>query len=380
MTSDTAGTRRRLAFVTDIITPYTIAVMGELAALSDLTVLFATVNSGRGQDWTFSELPFRHVVVGGLSWRRAQADLSDYYYSPRTLVELARCSPDVIITAGWSFPSYYSAVYAKARGRALIIHSDGNAHTEQSLSALQQLSRRILVPCADGFAANTGLSAARFRELGAPPERVYLTPHSTNLAPFWELERSDDGPRGALRVLGMGRLLARKGFDRLIAAFADARISNPRLALRLVGSGPESDRLHTLARTLGVETAEFSGFVDQPELADICAESDIFVFPSLQEEFGFVLLEAMAAGLPCIASPHAGATHDLIRHGENGLIVDPDDRPALTAALLSLAADVEMRRRLGEQARRDSRARTPHATAASYVAAVDAVLARRGKL
>ena len=377
MTTNTAGTRRRLAFVTDIITPYTIAVMSELATLSDLTVLFATVNSGRGQDWTFSELPFRHVVIGGLSHRRADAELSDYYYSPRTLVELARRSPEAIITAGWSFPSYYAALYAKARGCALIIHSDGNSYTEEHLSGLQRLSRRVLVPCADGFAANTLRSAAWFRHLGAKPEQVYLAPHSTNLAPFWKLERSYDRSQDSVRVLGMGRLLARKGFDRLVAAFADAHASNPRLVLRLVGSGPEHDRLRSVAGSLAADTVEFSGFIDQPQLAETCAESEIFVFPSLQEEFGFVLLEAMAAGLPCIASPHAGATHDLIRDGENGLVVDPDDRQALTGALLSLAADADLRRRLGEQARRDSRARTPLVTAEGYLAAVDAVLAQR---
>ena len=373
MTTHTTGTRRRLAFVTDIITPYTIAVMSELATLSDLTVLFATVKSGRGQDWTFSELPFQHVVIGGLSHRRAEADLSDYYFSPRTLLELARCSPDAVITAGWSFPSYYAALYAKARRRALVIHSDGNSHTEEHLSGLQRLSRRVLVPCADAFAANTLLSAAWFRELGARPEQVHLAPHSTNLTPFWELDRSNDAG-GPLRVLGMGRLLARKGFDRLIAAFADANASDPRLVLRLVGAGPEHDRLRSLASSLDVDTEEFSGFMEQAELADTCAQSDVFVFPSLQEEFGFVLLEAMAAGLPCIASPHAGATHDLIRHGENGLVVDPDDRQALAAALLSLAADADLRRRLGEQARRDSHTRTPLATAEGYLAAVDAVL------
>ena len=369
--------RRSLAFVTDIITPYTAAVMGELALRSDLTVLFAAARSGRGQDWTVSDLPFHHVIVGGLTRKRAEADLSDYYLSPRILFELARCSPHAIIVGGWSFPTYYATLYARANRRALIIHSDGSSHTEQGLSSLQRLSRRVLVPLVDGFAHNTMPAAARFRELGVRTEQLYFAPHSTNLVPFWNAERPRDAPRSTVRVLAVGRLLPRKGFDRLIASFADAGAMNPRLELRLVGTGPERERLGAQARLLGLDSAEFLGFLDQSRLAEVYADSDVFVFPSLQEEFGFVLLEAMAAGLPCIASPYAGATHDLIRDGENGLVVDPHDQMALTSALLSLAADPAARRRLGDQARRDSGRRTPSATADGYLAAVEAALERR---
>ncbi len=379
VTVNTRGKKRSLAFLTDIITPYTIAVMGELAGLSDLTVLFAAAGSGRGQDWRFSDLPFNNVVVGGLARRRAQADLSDYYFSPRILVELMRCAPEAIIAAGWSFPTYYAALYARSHRRALIIHSDGNAQTEEGLGRLQRLSRRLLVPCADGFAANTLRSAARFRELGARPDQLHFTPHSTELAQFWEVQRTHGLQRSKLRVLGVGRLLGRKGFDRLVAAFADASAENPDLELRLVGSGPEHDRLASEVRHLRLDSVELAGFVDQPALADEYAHGDIFVFPSLKEEFGFVLLEAMAAGLPCIASAHAGATHDLIRDGENGLVVDPDDREALAAAIVSLARDPDARRTMGDQARRDSRGRTPLVTAESYLAAVEATLRGRDK-
>lgn len=377
MATTAHGRRPSLAFVTDIVTPYTIAVMGELAQLTDLLVLFAAETSGRGQNWDLSDLGFRHLVIGGWVHKRAQADLSDYYLSPRLFRELARYSPDAVISAGWSFPTYYAALYARLWRRVLVIHSDGSSHTERELSALQRLSRRVLVPLADGFAPNTVSAADRFRELGATDDQLHLAPHSTNLTPFWNIERSGLEPRTAVRVLGVGRLLPRKGFDRLVDAFALACDEHPELELRLVGTGPERDNLQSRARALGLHRVELAGFVDQPHLAEVYADSDIFVFPSLQEEFGFVLLEAMAAGLACIASPYAGATKDLIRDGENGLVVDPDDRSALSSALLSLAADPDARRRLGERARRDSMKRTPRATAEGYVEAVAAAEARR---
>ena len=147
-------------------------------------------------------------------------------------------------------------------------------------------------------------------------------------------------------------------------------------AFSIAGSGPEEDRLRRLARELGA-SVDFLGFVDQPDLAAVAAQADTFVFPSTQDEFGFVLLEAMAAGMACIASPFAGATDDLIVDGDNGLVVDPRDQRRLTEALVSLADDPALRRRLGERGHRSSLHRTPRRTAEGYVAAAEAARQRR---
>ena len=121
---------------------------------------------------------------------------------------------------------------------------------------------------------------------------------------------------------------------------------------------------------------EWLGFVAHADLPRVFARADAFVFPTLMDPFGIALLEAAAAGLPLVTSPHAGATADFVRDGRNGLVVDPDDRERLADALGRLAADARLRRRLGEAAFAVTADRTPAATARGYVAAVEAALVR----
>src|SRR5581483_8803174 len=134
-------------------------------------------------------------------------------------------------------------------------------------------------------------------------------------------EERQFGPRDRLNVLTVGRLDAHKGIDLLLRAVADACAQGAALDVTVVGTGPEQGRLAGFARELGVSTT-WRGFVDQPGLPDVYAEADMFVFPTLDDTFGIVVLEAAAAGLPLISSPLAGATEDFVRDGINGLVVD----------------------------------------------------------
>ena len=369
-------------FVTDILTPYTVAVMDELAQLVDLTVIFSAASSARGCEWAFGKLSFSHVVLGRLAIQRDDPDVSDYYLDPRILWHLERIRPEVIISAGWSVPTWYAALYCVVSRCRLIIQSDGTSLTERQMSAVQQRSRSMLVRFAHGFAANSRQAAERFVEMGAARSSVHAAPHSTNLEPYWQVGRRrtadadreiDHAGRDRLRVLMSGRLVPRKGFAEVLPALAAAQRTEPGIRLSIAGSGPEEQHLGRLARELGV-SVDFLGFVDQPALATACARADTFLFPSLQDEFGFVLLEAMAAGMACVASPFAGASEDLVVDGDNGLVVDPRDHEQLADALVGLARDPGLRRRLGDRAHRSSLKRTPRRAAEGYVSAAEAAM------
>jgi glycosyltransferase involved in cell wall biosynthesis len=368
----------RVAFVTDIPTPYMTTVMAALAERVDLVAIFCSAEGTRGLGWELGELPFRHEIVGGFTRRRPiHTGGTDLHLSPRVLSALFRHSPDAVITGAFSIPSVYAAAYCAVRRAPLIIHSDGTEHSEEPLTRLQRASRAILVPLAHAAAANSKPAAERFLQLGFAPERVHLVPHSTNLQPLLDAgEGRDHGRAGELRVLATGRLISRKGIDHLLRAYALAAAERPGIALRIVGSGPAEPDLRRLAAELGV-TPEFAGFVDQPHLPAAYADAEAYVFPTLRDPFGIVVLEAAASGLPIVASPYGGATPDLIDDERTGLVRDPRDRHALAAALVRLADDPELRRRLGDAARDEARRRTPEASAAGYAEAVSLALQRR---
>jgi len=156
-------------------------------------------------------------------------------------------------------------------------------------------------------------------------------------------------PGTGLRVLAVGRLSYYKGFDVLLHALADA----PQAQLLLIGSGECESALRGLAKRLGIaDRVRFAGHVDDAALAQAYAQAQVFCLPSIEraEAFGIVLLEAMRAGVPVIASdiPGSGVLH-VVRDGETGLLVPPRDPLALAQALRRLDADVELRARLGQQ-------------------------------
>jgi glycosyltransferase involved in cell wall biosynthesis len=110
-------------------------------------------------------------------------------------------------------------------------------------------------------------------------------------------------------------------------------------------------------------------------LPAVYTEADVFAFPTLDDPFGIVVLEAAAAGLPVVASPFGGATLDLVADGRTGFVADPDDTATWARALIELARDPDLRRRLGAAGHEATVHRTPEEAAAGYAAAVRAALA-----
>jgi glycosyltransferase involved in cell wall biosynthesis len=352
------------------------AVLGCLSDRCDLTVLFCARSGTRGLAWDLSAMPFRHRVVGGLALHRRWIDATDLYPSPRILAALVRSRPDVIVSGGFSFPSLYAAGYGRVARVGLVVHSDGTASSEAGIGRGQRITRRILARASQAAAGNSARAVERFVELGWASDRVFLAPHSTNVEPFHAVARSSPyGTDTSLDVLHVGRLIPRKGIDRLLDAAHEARGKGADVRLTIVGSGPEEARLRAQAERLDVPVA-WHGFVDQQGLPAHYAAAGAFAFPTLDDPFGIVLLEAAASGLPLVASPHGGATHDLVREGETGFIVDPDDVAAHARALVALAGDPALRERMGCAAHAVTRNRTPQATADAYLRAAEA--ARRG--
>lgn len=149
--------------------------------------------------------------------------------------------------------------------------------------------------------------------------------------------------------LHVGRLAAEKGADVIVRAFLRARESLPAGAARLIiaGAGPEEDLLR---REAGPDVL-FLGVLDRRRtLPRLYASADVFLFSSLTETLGLVVLEAMASGLPVIATP-AGGVADHLRDDTNGIAVPPRDSDAMASAIVALTLSAERRMRLGAGAR-----------------------------
>jgi glycosyltransferase involved in cell wall biosynthesis len=153
-------------------------------------------------------------------------------------------------------------------------------------------------------------------------------------------------------VLAVARMYPRKRLDDLLAAALVLRPRIPALRVRIVGEGPESARLRRLARDLGLgDTVTFLGEISRQVLAVEYVGADCFCLPTVQEGFGIVFTEAMAAGLPVVAC-RAAAVPEVVEDGRTGLLVRPRNPEELAMAMEKLLTSAALRRELGDNGRR----------------------------
>lgn len=162
--------------------------------------------------------------------------------------------------------------------------------------------------------------------------------------------------RDALTILAVGKLLPIKGFDLALRAFA--RFGDESAKFVIVGDGPERERLEALSSELGVgDSVRFQGWRSHEEVMRWMASADVFLFPSMRDGGGTVVVEAMAAGTPVVCLDHAGPGVHVTE--EVGIAVEPGDREtvveAMAEALRRLAEDADLRSRLGKEARQRAR-------------------------
>lgn len=178
------------------------------------------------------------------------------------------------------------------------------------------------------------------RAHGLPASRVHVVPNGIDL-PAAPAARREPAVAGPLVIGVAANLEYHKGIDVLLEACA---LAGRPLRLEVLGDGTWRSRLERLASARRVD-ARFSGHVDDVEAR--FGGMDVLAVPSRAENFPVSVLEAMAAGLPVVAT-RVGGLPELVVDGETGMLVDPDDPAALAEALDSLAADPDRRRALGE--------------------------------
>lgn len=226
--------------------------------------------------------------------------------------------------------------------------------------ALRDSFLRRLFGSADAFLVSGALNADYYRHYGADARRFFDVPFAIDNERFAEASRFAPGEREALRagfgarddqmlIVFSAKLVARKDPMTLLRA-VDAMRHRDRAAVLFLGHGELREELERFARERALQ-AHFAGFVNQTALPKHYAAGDVFVLPSTYEPRGLVVNEAMATGLPVLASDRTGASGDIVRHGDNGFVFPAGDVRALSAQLDLLAEQPELRARMGRRSR-----------------------------
>jgi glycosyltransferase involved in cell wall biosynthesis len=270
---------------------------------------------------------------------------------------LAGC--DLLITNGYTRGPYLlAAAVARRSGVPTGLRLDSVLF---DASPTQRRAKRLLVSgllarAYDLFFGVGTLTLDYLRACGVAPERTALFPYAVDVEHFGTHSRLTSDERHALRqrlgvpsevkvVLSLAKLNPREAPWDLLRAFASLPADGSTLVL--AGDGPHRAELEKLAAELAPGRVRFPGYIPYPELPALYAAADLFVHPAQEERWGVSVAEAMACGLPVVASSRVGAAHDLVLPGRNGALYmagDADDlarRLQETLALPSAAVRAE---------------------------------------
>ncbi|MGE0742345.1 MAG: glycosyltransferase [Hyphomonadaceae bacterium] len=223
---------------------------------------------------------------------------------------------------------------------ATVFHGkDMSAYLDKHPNAYASLLKR-----GDLFLPISDLWRRKLLALGAPADRTMIHRMGVDVSRFAATPRTLE-PGAPVRFLGVGRMVEKKGFDDALAAFAamQADISAPKATLTFIGDGPLRETLKARAADLGLgPEVHFTGLLSHARVADELRRAHVFVLPSKTAASGdmegipVALMEAMAQGLPVLATRHSG-TPELVEHDVSGLLSDEGDRRALAANMAAIA-------------------------------------------
>jgi len=371
----------RLAIVIERIGPYHRARLGALGEIPGITVLAVEVfRTDRTYAWArVDDVPNVHRVTL-FEHQAAVANVGSLRFAmDRALDEFG---PMAVAVPGWGFVAGLVALAWCRRKRCrAILMSDSNAHDEPR-KAWREAVKRFVVGCADaGFVAGTP-QRRYLASLGMPDERIttgYDVVDNAHFGPGADAARAQaDAVRSELGLpatylLFVGRFVEKKNLDTLVEAYARFRHDTPhsRLHLVLVGDGPRRDALDARIRDLRVErVVHLKPFADYGKLPSYYGLARALILPSSTEQWGLVVNEAMATGIPILASDRCGCVDDLVVDGVTGHRFDPTDVDELKRLLLR-ATNAEEMAQLGSAAREHIASWTPTTFASALLRAVE---------
>ncbi len=336
----------RVALLTNFVPPYRVPVFRALREeVGELRILISTVmerDRPWSPDWGDLEVIVQRTWTLQRNFRHERFSQKYELHLPYdTIPQLARWRPDAILTAEFGTRTAQAIAYAKLVRVPVVIWATLADHLERGRGWVRYCARRALVRASERVIVN-GESGARYiRSIGGAEDLVARVPYAIELEPFTSIPLGREPAQGR-RLLFSGALTERKGADLMVegAALWGARNPAESLSITVVGDGPLGEELRTAGLPSNV-TIEWVGSVEYQQLPAYYASSGILLYPTRGDEWGLVVNEAMAAGLPVIGSVYSQAVDELVEEGRNGWRFTPDGPGSVAEAITRARAAPE---------------------------------------
>jgi glycosyltransferase involved in cell wall biosynthesis len=321
----------KILLITNIPAPYRLPIYAQLAHVyGDNFLVIYAAKTEANREWKMTIKGFNHRFLHENS--TAKKDGFNYVHNNLDVwYHLWTFNPDVVITTGFNPTHLYGWLYSVVMRKKHIPMSDGWSISEEHLSWLHTLIRKMVYKTSHAFIGASRNTLDLFRAYHIPQEALFQSHLCIDNDRFKTTASFEERH---YHLMFSGQFTHRK-LPLFFAEVARAVSEHiPDLKLLILGNGPLKEEFFTLLDNYHL-TYHYAGFVDQKELPSHYGDAKLFLFPTLLDPWGVVANEAMASGTPIITTPFAGVVNDLVIDGETGFIL-PVDVEVWSTAIVSL--------------------------------------------
>ena len=349
----------KVAFVHNTIAPYRHPLFERLSEALDLIVYYCSekADSRKWELWP-RNYDYKYRLLPRIS---IKTPLGEFNLNPSIMKEIIKDKPRVLIIGGYTDPTTWLAfIIAKLLKISIIYWTEGIKEPSSFLGNITKPLRKIFIKRSNAVVVPGKLSKKYVIKLGAIKEKVFVAPNTIDNELFINISNKHRRYKNQLKaqlgfkekviILSVGQLIERKGFKYLLQAFSKIEKEHGDVMLLLCGSGPLKTNLKELANMLKIQKFKIveSG-LSLEQLIMLYSLADIFVFPTLEDIWGFVINEAMACGLPVVATRASQAAVEMISNEENGYVVKEGNIDDLYMCLKRLIQNCNLREKMGRK-------------------------------
>ena len=324
----------KVAIVTNISTPYRDPVYRLLGDFEDIeSKVFFCSKSEPNRHWNIGSIEFDHLFL-------SENNNKFIHFNFNVFCELNKFNPDVVLTAGFNPTMLLAWLWAFLRFKKHIPFSDANIHSEKSLTIFHKILRKIVFSSSNAFLGASEDTLELYKSYKISSNKLFKSCLAIDNEKFKELDVKKD-----YDLMFCGQFIERKQpmFFCEIAKMVFA--SKPDLKLLLLGNGPlKADCLKYLSEN-NINFTD-AGFVQPADLPSFYKRARLFLFPTLQDPWGLVVNEALAAGVPVLASSVAGSADELVKDNFNGFILDNLDKSRWVEKINIVFEDVYIEKKM----------------------------------
>jgi len=352
---------KKVAILFDNFGPYHGA---RLKAAADVCNLLAIEfgSSSSEYAWKASESEgFKRVALNDDG---ASRDLTNGEFLSRLFHVLDDCKPDAVFVPGWGYRGSLMALRWGLLHRVPVICMSESTQWDEARSWIKEWVKRRIISLFSSALVGGAPHRDYMMELGMPADRIFFGYDAVDNRFFEEEARKIRASTLELLeenkpfFLASARFIEKKNLPRLIKAYSRYRdnaftsSTNEPWNLVLLGDGELRPKLEKIRSQLGLENCiQMPGFKQYEELSGYYAAAGGFIHASTTEQWGLVVNEAMASGLPVLVSNRCGCAANLVMAGENGWTFDPTDEGQMADLMLKIASDETLRKKMGLRSR-----------------------------